>query len=151
MSVALAEAEAWDLVAGAHTGILATTRADGHPVPIPVWFVVLDRAIYVRALSKTRKVAHIRRDRRASFLVEDGEQWNRLRAVLMVGEATVVEEPDVVGQVTEAMAAKYRTFRPPRRDLPDATRRHYASGTTTICFRPTEPVVSWDNGRIERR
>ena len=56
MGVRLTEDEAWAELAAAHTGILTTLRRDGRPVPLPVWFVALDRHVYVRTPARTRKV-----------------------------------------------------------------------------------------------
>ena len=38
---------AWAALAAAHTGILTTLRADGTPVPTPVWFLVEGRTVLV--------------------------------------------------------------------------------------------------------
>jgi hypothetical protein len=46
--------EAWDTIDRAHTGILTTLRRDGVPVSLPVWFVVLDRRIYVSGPANTK-------------------------------------------------------------------------------------------------
>ena len=62
MGVRLTDDEAWAELAAAHTGILTTLRRDGRPVPLPVWFTVLDRRIYVRTPAGTRKVQHVRHD-----------------------------------------------------------------------------------------
>src|SRR5260370_10621799 len=81
MSIRLTPDEAWDVLGRAHTGILTTLRADGAPVTLPVWFVVLDQTICFRTPSRAKKVARIRRDPRASFLVESGPRSAHPRAV----------------------------------------------------------------------
>ena len=43
MSVRLSEDEAWSVIEGSHTGIITTLRADGSPVTLPMWFVVIER------------------------------------------------------------------------------------------------------------
>ena len=65
MSIRLTPDEAWDVLGRAHTGILTTLRADGAPVTLPVWFVMLDRAICFQTPARAKKVARIRRDPRA--------------------------------------------------------------------------------------
>ena len=72
MGIRLSREEAWDVLAAAHTGILTTLRADGTPIALPVWFVVLDERIYVGTPEHTKKVARVKRNPRASFLVESG-------------------------------------------------------------------------------
>ena len=85
MSVRLSQDEAWEVLEHSHTGILTTLKADGAPVTLPVWFVVVDRTIGMMAPSRTKKVSRIRRDPRASFLVESGQRWAELRAVHLSG------------------------------------------------------------------
>ena len=106
MSVRLAPDEAWSVVEAAHTGILTTLRADGRPVALPVWFVVLDRTVCMSAPTRTKKVARIRHDPRASFLVESGERWAELEAVHLDGRVEIVEDPAVEAGHAAAGAAK---------------------------------------------
>ena len=75
MGVRLTEDEAWAELAAAHTGILTTLRRDGRPVPLPVWFVALDRTIYVRtpgARTRSSTCATIRGRRSSSSGVSAG-------------------------------------------------------------------------------
>ena len=74
MSVRLSADEAWTVLEAAHTGIFTTLRRDGMPIALPVWFVAIDRTICLAAPSRTKKVARLRHDARASFLVESGER-----------------------------------------------------------------------------
>ena len=83
MSIRLSEDEAWDVISASHTGILTTLRRDGSPIALPVWFAVVDRTVCMRTPRRTKKVARVRRDPRASFLVESGERWAELVAVPM--------------------------------------------------------------------
>lgn len=148
MGVRLSEDEMWEFLASGHTGIFTTLRSDGHPVPLPVWYVVLDGAVYVQSPERTKKVARVRRDERASFLVESGEAWVELKAVMMTGRVSLVDDEDVRERVAEAMTEKYASFRPDRGNLPDATRKHYSSGRAVIRFEPTGPPITWDNSKI---
>ena len=43
-------------------------------MPLPVWYVVDERTIVMRTPPRTKKVARVKRDARASFLVESGER-----------------------------------------------------------------------------
>lgn len=147
MSVRLAPEEAWAVIEGSHTGILTTLRADGAPISLPVWFVVLHGTIGLAAPSRTKKVSRIRRDPRASFLVESGERWAELRAVHLTGTVSVVDDPEVITAIDTALDRKYATFRTPSDELPPATRDHYA-GRTFLRFTPDERILSWDNARL---
>ena len=147
MTVRLDDDEAWAVIEAAHTGILTTLRADGLPITLPVWFVVLDRTIALAAPSRTKKVARVRHDPRASFLVESGKRWAELRAVHLTGRIEVVDDEATRAAIDEALDAKYAAFRTPREAMPEPTQAHYA-GRTFLRLRPDERVLSWDNARL---
>lgn len=155
MGVRLSDGEAWDVVAASHTGIFTSLRRDGVPIALPVWFVVVDRRVYVSGPATAKKVARVRHDPRVSFLVESGERWRDLRAVHLTGRARVVgsDETDVLAHVAAAADAKYAPFRTARDDMPDATRRHYSVLTAVIEITADQRVLSWHNARLfeERR
>jgi PPOX class probable F420-dependent enzyme len=147
VSVRLTSDEAWDVLAAAHTGILTTLRSDGVPITLPVWFVVLDRTICLSAPSATKKLARIRNDPRASFLVESGERWIDLEAVHLTGRVEVVDDEELSARIETALDDKYVPFRSDRADMPEATQRHY-SGVTFLRFVPDERILSWRNSRL---
>lgn len=149
-SVRLSHDEAWAVVEAAHTGVFTSLKRDGQPVTLPVWFVVLDRRIYLSGPATTKKVARVRNDGRVSFLVESGERWAELVGVSMTGRARVVTEPDLLERVGAALGEKYASFRTAAREMPDATRQHYAVEPATIEIVPDERILSWDNSRLFR-
>lgn len=150
MSIRLSEDEVWEFVEQSHTGILTTLRSDGHPIPLPVWFAVLEDGICIRTPAKTKKVRRVRRDTHASFLVEQGERWEELKAALLVGRVERIQDADREGRVAEALADKYKDARPDLGRLPERTRDHYSSKTATLVFVAEEAPISWDNSRLRR-
>jgi nitroimidazol reductase NimA-like FMN-containing flavoprotein (pyridoxamine 5'-phosphate oxidase superfamily) len=151
VGVRLTEDEAWAELAAAHTGILTTLRRDGRPVPLPVWFVALDRHVYVRTPGRTRKVAHVQHDPRATFLVERGERWAELCAVMLHADVTLLDAGDERDAVEAALDEKYARFRTDDAQLPDATRAHYAVESAVLKLAPVGRVVTWDNSRLRLR
>ncbi len=147
-SVRLTAEEAWDVLARAHTGVLTTLRRDGVPISLPVWFVVIDRRIYVSGPAHTWKFARIRRDPRASFLVESGDYWIELVGVQITGRATIVEDAALAEKVAAALHEKYARFRTPRADMPGATRARYDVEVSTIELVPDGRILSWNNARL---
>ena len=148
MSVRLDAEEAWRLVASAHTGIVVTLRRDGMPIALPMWFTVLDREIYLRTLSRSKKMARLQRDPRVAFLVEEGERWAELRAVHVTGRAEVVTDRALITRVESEMERKYEAFRTPRSEMPKATRTHYEQSSVFLRIVPDAHLVSWDNRRL---
>lgn len=147
-SVRLSTEEAWQVVGRAHSAVLTSLRGDGMPIALPVWFVALDRRVYVAGAAHTKKFSRIRRDPRVSFLVEDGTRWAELVGVHLTGTASVVTDAALVTHVRRAFDQKYAAFRTPRDAMPAATRAHYEKATTTIEIRPDERILSWDNARL---
>ena len=147
MGVRLDADEAWAVLEVAHTGIFTTLRRDGMPIALPVWFVALDRTICLAAPSRTKKIARLRHDARASFLVESGEKWVELEAVHLTGRVELVTDETAMARIDEALDEKYAAFRGPRGAMPEKTQAHYA-GRTFLRLVPDERIVSWDNRRI---
>jgi PPOX class probable F420-dependent enzyme len=151
MGVRLTDDEAWAELTAAHTGILTTLRSDGRPVPLPVWFAVVERAIYVRTPASTHKVAHVRTDPRATFLVERGERWAELCAVMVHADVRLLEDGDERVAAEAAITEKYARFRTQSERLPEATRAHYAVESAVLRLTPFGPLVTWDNSRLRLR
>ncbi len=147
MGIRLTPSEAWDVVTASHTGVLTTLRRDGTPVTLPVWFVVDQQTIALMTPSGTKKVSRIRRDPRASFLVESGERWEELRAVHLTGRVAVVDDSDAIARIAAALNDKYSGFRPGTSALPAQTRDYYAA-QTFLRFTPEGRMLTWDNARI---
>jgi PPOX class probable F420-dependent enzyme len=147
MSIRLTTDEAWEVLDGAHTGILTTLRADGSPMTLPVWFVTLDRTICFSTPSQTKKVARLRRDPRASFLVESGQRWAELCAVHLSGQVERVDDEPTQARISAALDEKYASFRTAASDMPAATQNHYASRAFYRLV-PSVRILTWDNSRL---
>ena len=147
MSIRLSPDETWDVLARSHTGILTTLKADGTPITLPIWFAAIDRTICFVAPSRTKKVSRIRKNPRASFLVESGERWAELCAVHLTGRIELVADDQSKARIDAALDDKYAAFRTSRDDMPGETAAHYA-GRTFYRFVPDARVLTWDNSRI---
>lgn len=150
MSIRLSPDEAWEALTQAHTGIFTTLRRDGMPITLPVWFVVIDRQICLAAPSRTKKVARLRHDARASFLIESGERWVELRAVHLTGRCEVLDldaDRALIERIDDALDVKYAKFRGDHAAMPEKTQEHYAA-RTFIRFVADPRVLTWDNSRM---
>jgi hypothetical protein len=147
----LTEEEAWAELTAAHTGILTTLRRDGRPVSLPVWFVALDRHVYVRTPARTHKVGHVQHDPRATFLVERGERWAELCAVMLHADVVLLGAGAERDRVEAVLDDKYASFRTEDSKLPDATRAHYAVESAVLRLTPVGRLVTWDNSKLRLR
>jgi nitroimidazol reductase NimA-like FMN-containing flavoprotein (pyridoxamine 5'-phosphate oxidase superfamily) len=148
MTVRLSDDEAWQFLAASPTAIVTTLRRDGFPVALPVWFVVIDREVYVRTPSSSKKALRVRHDDRAGVLVESGERWAELKAVSFTARANEVSDDLRRTQVLELLGEKYRGRRQSRSTLPAATVRHYETAETIIRFVPEGRLLTWDNAKV---
>jgi hypothetical protein len=151
MSIRLSEEEAWAELERAHTGIFTTLQRNGWPISLPMWFVALDRHIYLRIPAQSKKLVRIRRDSRGNFfLVERGERWKELCAVMMRVEVERVEAGEEYDRAVAALARKYGGFGESAGVLSEATRRAYAD-MVLLRLTPVGPAITWDNARIRLR
>jgi hypothetical protein len=147
MSIRLSEEEAWAELDRAHTGIFTTLQRDGWPISLPMWFVSFGRHIYLRTPSKAKKLARIRYDSRGNFLVERGERWQELCAVMMRVEVQRVDAGEEHDRAAAALAKKYSGFGVAAGKLTEATKRAY-SDMVLLRLKPIGSAITWDNARI---
>jgi Pyridoxamine 5'-phosphate oxidase len=146
-SFRLTDSEIWEFVVGGHTGILTTLRRDGMPIAMPVWFVCINRTIFVHTRGK--KLKRIAHDPRASFLVESGHAWSELKAVHFTGVAAVGGLDDaLLAQVETEASRKYDAYRTAITDMPPTAAAAYASSMQWIRFTPDDRMLSWDNRKL---
>jgi Pyridoxamine 5'-phosphate oxidase len=131
MTVRLTEDEAWEMLARAHTGIVTTLRRDGWPISLPMWFSVVDRRIYMSTLVASKKALRIKRDERACFMVESGEAWKDLAAVVIPVRASLIDPDCDEGKSALAViGAKYAGLGPRKSGFPRRPRSTTAPPTS---------------------
>lgn len=148
MTVRLTDDEAWQFVEASSTAIVTTLRRDGFPIALPVWFVVIDREVYVRTSATSKKALRVRHDDRAGVLVESGERWAELKAVSFTARASEVRDDGRRAQVLEQLGEKYHGRRQSRTTLPAATVRHYDTPEAIIRLAPEGRLLTWDNAKV---
>jgi PPOX class probable F420-dependent enzyme len=146
--IQMSEPELQRFVRGARTVILCSLGKDGFPHPMPMWFGVEDDgAIVMTTFSKSQKVRNLARDPRVSLLLEDGEEYAKLRGVVMYGRAELSPDRSAVLDVLERVTT--RSGAAPAAD-PKALRQALektASKRVAIRIRP-ERIVSWDHAKL---
>jgi hypothetical protein len=149
MGVRLTDDEAWEMLANGHTGTITTLRRDGWPISLPMWFAVVDRKIYMRTLAASKKALRIKHDQRACFMVESGEAWKDLAAVVVPVRASLIDPSgDEARRALAAIGAKYEGFGVPQKAVPEATRKHYGGGNVVIRLEPAGDMITWNNAKI---
>lgn len=67
---------------------------DGSIHAVAMWYGFLDGCVTVETKAKSQKVQNLRRDPRCTMLFEDGDYYEELRGVELVGKVEIIDDPD---------------------------------------------------------
>jgi PPOX class probable F420-dependent enzyme len=142
--IRMTEAETDAFLAGRRTMSVATVGPSGHPHVVAMWYGFLDGVPAFWTYGKSQKIANLRRDPKLSCLVEDGETYDELRGVEIVGSGLVVDDPEVVLRLGCSIYARYFG------ELNEAAREAVAvMGAKRVVVRiEAEKIVSWDHAKL---
>jgi len=86
-------------IASQRTAKLATLGATGQPHVVAMWFALLDGVLWFETKAKAQKALNLRRDPRATVLIEDGLTYDTLRGVSLEGTAEIIDDADALWTV----------------------------------------------------
>jgi PPOX class probable F420-dependent enzyme len=89
------------------TANLASIGVTGHPHVVAMWYGVIDGQLWFETKAKAQKTVNLRRDPRATVLLEDGLTYDTLRGVSLEGRAVVVDDPDALWAVGVSVWERY--------------------------------------------
>ncbi len=146
--IRMTDAEARSFVASARTVILCSIGQGGIPHPMPMWFGLEDDgALIMTTFARSQKVRNLERDPRVSLLIEDGEEYAKLRGMVLYGTAEIVREPEAVLGCLERITARNAGAPGASSEAMRATLRRTAAKRVAIRVRP-ERIVSWDHAKL---
>jgi PPOX class probable F420-dependent enzyme len=143
--IRMTDAEVDAFLAGRHTMSVATVGAGGRVHLVAMWYGFLDGNPAFETYRKSQKVLNLRRDPRVTVLVEDGEAYEQLRGVEIVGSAVIHEEPEQVMRVARDVVRRYYGVTDPA-DLEGAAGM-LARKRVAVEIVP-DRIVSWDHGKL---
>lgn len=134
-----AELRAFLTAVPAHTGVLATVRADGRPHAAPVWFMLQDDGtVLFNTNVGTVKGRNLRRERRAVLCVEDERPPFAFASI--EGPVELVDDVDEVRASAHRIAARYvGTGR-----AEEFASRNVVPGELLVCLRPDKVTSAAD-------
>jgi PPOX class probable F420-dependent enzyme len=86
---------------------MCTFNHDGTIHAVAMWYGFVDGAVAIQTKSKSQKARNLRRDPRATCLVEAGAAYNELRGVEMVGWVELVEDPEELFEIGASVFARH--------------------------------------------
>ncbi len=73
---------------------MCTLNHDGTIHAVAMWYGFLEGSVAIETKAKSQKAVNLRRDPRMTCMFEDGDYYEELRGVELVGRAELVEEPE---------------------------------------------------------
>ena len=86
---------------------LCSINHDGSIHAVAMWYGFLEGAVAFETKAKSQKVQNLRRDPRMTVLVEDGDYYEELRGVELVGGAEIVDDPERMWQLGVSLFERY--------------------------------------------
>ena len=86
---------------------VASLGKDGRPHLVAMWYGFLEGAPAFWTYGRSQKIVNLRRDPRITCLVEDGEAYEELRGVELVGTARLVEDHDSLMAIGRSVFERY--------------------------------------------
>ena len=123
---------------------LCTINHDGSIHAVAMWYGFLEGAIAFETKAKSQKVQNLRRDPRITCLVEDGDYYEELRGVELVGSAEIVDDPDrmwVLG--VDLFERYYGTYSEELRPFVETMLNKRIVAKVNV-----ERTVSWDHRKL---
>jgi Pyridoxamine 5'-phosphate oxidase len=89
------------------TARVATTGAGGSPHVVPLWFVWHDETLFLNSTLGNPTVENMLRSGRAAAVVDDGEEYDVLRGVTLLGRVEEAEGDPRLPLVEREWSEKY--------------------------------------------
>jgi PPOX class probable F420-dependent enzyme len=86
---------------------MCSMSPDGSIHAVAMWYGFLEECVTVETKAKSQKVQNLRRDPRLTLLFEDGDSYEELRGVELVGRAEIVEEPERIWDLGVSVYERY--------------------------------------------
>jgi nitroimidazol reductase NimA-like FMN-containing flavoprotein (pyridoxamine 5'-phosphate oxidase superfamily) len=147
-NIELTDAEIRAFLDSHKTLIIVSNGAGGYPHPMPMWFYVDDAGcLYCTTFGKSQKVRNLRRDPKASLLVESGLEYSELKGVVIYARAEIIEDLDVAIDTLVKINTRGRTVDAAQRQALTGAVAKTASKRAVIKFHP-QRYVSWDHAKL---
>lgn len=125
---------------------VGTIEADGSVHLSTLWFAVVDGRIVFETYTKSQKIKNLERDSRITVLLEDGTVYEKLRGVMIKGNARLVSDPNEVHPLALAVMRRNQPDIP--EELLDKAAETMAAKRTAVVIEPRK-VISWDHTKLD--
>lgn len=140
----MSETEIDAFLQGRHSMSMCTINHDGSIHAVAMWYGFLEGAVAVETKAKSQKVLNLRRNPVMTVLVEDGQTYDELRGVELVGRAEIVDDPERIWALGVSVFERYHA------PYTEAMRPHLEAMLTkrVVVKLDVDRVVSWDHRKL---
>jgi PPOX class probable F420-dependent enzyme len=125
---------------------IATHNHDGSIHLVAMWYgFTPDGRVAFETFSKSQKVQNLVRDPRITALVEDGDVYEELRGVELVGTAEVDDDPAVLMPIARDVVRRY--ISDVKDEDVDAVAEAMARNRSAVILN-VERTVTWDHTKL---
>ena len=133
-------------LAGRRTMQVATHGADGTIHLVAMWYGFDDDRPAFETFARSQKVLNLRRNPNVTVLVEDGDSYETLRGVQIVGRAELIEEGDPrVIDIAESVVNRYIDTSGPEEAR--AVAEAMANKRAGVVIH-ADKIVTWDHNKL---
>ncbi|MFZ0665679.1 MAG: PPOX class F420-dependent oxidoreductase [Acidimicrobiales bacterium] len=124
---------------------MCSINHDGSIHAVAMWYGFVDGLVAVETKAKSQKVQNIRRDPRLTCLFEDGDVYEELRGVELVGRAEIVDDPERMFELGKSVFERYygATYTEELRPFIETM----LNKRVVVVLHP-DRVVSWDHRKL---
>jgi nitroimidazol reductase NimA-like FMN-containing flavoprotein (pyridoxamine 5'-phosphate oxidase superfamily) len=144
-AIAMSDEEVSAFLAEQRVVVCATNGAGGWPHLMPLWYVVRDGEVWAWTYARSQKIRNLERDDRATLQVEDGEEYQELRGVMLETHVVIHRELEVVAQAGAEIFERYSGGSAGGEAVAAVTAQ--AAKRVALQFVPVR-VASWDHRKL---
>ena len=129
---------------GRRSAALCTINHDGSIHAVAMWYGFLEGAVAFETKTKSQKVQNLRREPKITVMVEDGDSYDQLRGVELVGTAEIIDNPDRMYELGISVFDRYQgTYTEEMRPFVEAMLHKRVVIKVNV-----DRVVSWDHRKL---
>ena len=142
--VVMTDAEVDEFLEGRHSMTMSTISGDGSIHSVAMWYGFLEGAVAIESKAKAQKVVNLRRNPTMTMLVEDGETYEELRGVSLMGKGEIVEEPDRIWELGVSVFSRYNA--PYTEEMKPFV--ELMLNKRVVVKMNVERIISWDHRKL---
>jgi PPOX class probable F420-dependent enzyme len=123
---------------------MCSINHDGSIHAVAMWYGFLDGAVAIETKANAQKAQNLQRDPRLTCMFEDGDYYEELRGVELVGRAEVIDDPERMFELGVSVFERY--YNPYTEELRPfvETMLH----KRVVIKLHVDRVVSWDHRKL---